>query len=185
VDADEELLHRVKVGVIVFTEDRHKSITKAAQAWGRDTSATDKALRNCVQGTALGVIENIGMKRRQRLDAFTEVSTAAFSGYVLGRELLGTETARPSYSSCDVEEKNNAVRIHERSQAWPSDTLIEAFTTSELLMHVIHSLAKSLVFREIVGARRTKAILLKHVVGSVAFAMAEDDLFGPFIADSP
>jgi hypothetical protein len=185
VAADEEMLHRVKVGVIGFMEDRHKSITKAAQVWGKDTSATDKALRNCVLGSALGVIENMRVKRREQLDALTEVSIAAFSGYALGRELLGTETARPSYSSSEVEEKNNAVRIHDRSQAWPFDTLIQAFETSESLMRVIHSLANSLVFRDIVGARRTRAILMSHVVGSVAFAMAEDDLFGPFTTDTP
>ena len=174
------MLRRVKVGVIAFTEDQHKSVTKAAQVWGKDTSATDKALRNCVLGSALGAIENIRIKRRDRLDALTEVSNAAFSGYVLGRELLGTETARPSYSSSEAEEKSNAVRIHDRSQAWQFDTLIQAFKTSESLTRVVHSLANSLAFRDMVGARRTRAILLGHVVGSVAFAMAEDDLFGPF-----
>jgi hypothetical protein len=184
VDADEEMLHRVQVGVICFTEDRHKSIMKAAQAWGRDISATDKALRNCVQGTALGAIEHMLMTRRERLNAFTQVSMAAFSGYVLGRELLGTETARPSYSSSAAEEKTNAVRMHDRSQAWPSDMLIQALNTSEPLLRVIHTLTNSLVLREIVGARRTKAMLLSHVVRSVAFAMAEDDLFGPFTADT-
>ena len=185
MDGDEQLLHRVKVGVIGFTEDRHKSITKAAQVWGKDTSATDKALRNCVQGTALGVIENMRIKSRERLDAFSEVSTAAFSGYVLGRELLGTETARPSYSSSEAEEKSNAVRINDRSEAWPSDMLLQAFKTSDPLMQVINSLARSLVFKDIVGARRTKSILTSRIVGSVAFAMAEDDLFGPFAVDTP
>jgi hypothetical protein len=41
------------------------------------------------------------------------------------------------------------------------------------------------VFKDIVGARRAKATLLSHVVSSVAFAMAEDDLFGPFPAGTP
>ena len=181
--ADGEMLRRIKVGVIGFTEERHKSITKAAQVWGKDTSATDKALRNCVLGSALGVTENMRIKRRERLNALTEVSIAAFSGYVLGRELLGTETARPSYSSSDAEERDNAVKIDDRSQAWPVDTLIQAFRTSESLTQVVHSLANSLVFKDIVGARRTRATLLNQVVGSVAFAMAEDDLFGPFETD--
>jgi hypothetical protein len=182
VAADEEILHRVEEGVAGFTEDRHKAIMKATQAWGKDTSATDKALRNCVLGTALSEIENMRIKQREQLDALTEVSTAAFSGYALGRELLGTETARPSYSSSEPEEKNNAIRIHDRSQAWPSDTLLQVFKASEPLMRVINSQASSLVFKDIVGARRAKATLLNRVVGSVAFAMAEDDLFGPFTA---
>jgi hypothetical protein len=185
VAADEEILRRVKDGVAGFTEDRHKAIMKVTQAWGKDTSATDKALRNCVLGTALSAIENMRMKRHEQLDALTEVSTAAFSGYALGRELLGTETARPSYSSSEAEEKSNAIRIHDRSQAWPFDTLIQVFKASESLMRVVNSQANSLTFRDIVGVRRARATLLGHVVGSVAFAMAEDDLFGPFTADTP
>lgn len=183
--ADGEILRRVKEGVDGFTDDRHKAITKVTQAWGKNTSATDKALRNCVVGTALSVIENMRMKRRDQLDALTEVSTAAFSGYALGRELLGTETMRASYSSSQVDEKNNALRINDRSQAWPFDTLMQVFKESESLMRVVHSQANSLVFRDIVGARRARTTLLSHVVGGVAFAMAEDDLFGPFTVDAP
>ena len=183
--ADEEVLHRVEEGVAGFTEDRHKAVMKSTQAWGKDTSATDKALRNCVLGTALSVIENMRIKQREQLDAYTEVSTAAFSGYALGRELLGTERARPSYSLSEAEEKNNALLIHDRSQAWPFDTLMQVFKTSESLMRVIQSQASSLVFKDIVGARRARATLQSHVVDSVAFAMAEDDLFGPFTADTP
>ena len=52
-------------------------------------------------------------------------------------------------------------------------------------MRVMNSQANSLAFRDIVGARRGRATLLSHVVGSVAFAMAEDDLFGPFTSDTP
>ncbi len=43
-----------------FTEDRHKAIGKVTQTWGKDTSATDKALRNCILGTALSAIEETG-----------------------------------------------------------------------------------------------------------------------------
>ena len=183
--ADEDMLNRVKEGMDGFTEDRHKAIWKVTQAWGKDTSATDKALRNCILGTALSAIENMRIKRGEQLDALTEVSTAAFSGYALGRELLTTETARPSYSSSEADEKKNAIQIHDRSQAWPFDTLIQTFNASESLMRVINSQANSLTFRDIVGARRCRATLLSHVVGSVAFAMAEDDLFGPFMSDTP
>lgn len=182
---DEELLDRVREGVAGFSEDRHKAIMKATQAWGKDTSATDKALRNCVLGTALSVIEVMGIKRREQLDAMTEVSTAAFSGYALGRELLGTETARPSYSSSEAEEKSNALRIADRSKAWGFDTLMQVFKRSESLVRVIESQANSLGFRDIVGARRARSTLLSQVVGNVAFAMAEDDLFGPFAPDTP
>jgi hypothetical protein len=173
------MLHRVKTGVDGFTEDRHKAMTKVTQAWGKDTSATDKALRNCVLGTALSVVENMRIKRREQLDALTEVSTAGFSGYALGRELLGTETVRPYYSSSEIDEKNNAILINDRSQAWPFGTLMQVFKVSESLMRVVHSQANSLVFRDIVGARRARSTLLSHVVGGVAFAIAEDDLFGP------
>jgi hypothetical protein len=183
--ADEEMLHRVEEGVAAFTEDRHRAIVKVTQAWGKDTSATDKALRNCVLGTALSVIENIGIKRREQMDALTEVSITAFSGYALGRELLGTETARPSYSSSEAEEKDNAIRIHDRSQAWPFDTLMRVFKASESLTRVVESQAHSLVFKDIVGARRARTTLLSQAVGSVAFAMAEDDLFGPFTTGAP
>jgi hypothetical protein len=185
VAAHEQVFDRVKEGVAGFTEERHKAILKVTQAWGTDTTATDKAVRNCVLGTALSVIENMSIKRREELDALTAVSTAALSGYALGRELLGSETARPSYSSSDAEEKGNAIRIHDRSQAWPFDTLMQVFKPSEPLMRVINSQANSLEFRDIVGARRARSTLLNHVVGSVAFAMAEDDLFGPFIAATP
>jgi hypothetical protein len=184
VAADEETLHRIEGGVDRFTDDRHKAIAKVTQAWGKDTSATDKALRNCVLGTALSVIENMRIKRREQLDALTAVSTAAFSGYALGRELLGTETVRPLYSSSEVDEKTNAIRINDRSQAWPFGTLMQVFGGSEPLMRVVHSQANSFEFRDIVGVRRARTTLLSRVVGGVAFAMAEDDLFGPFTADA-
>ena len=180
----EEILHRVKDGVAGFTEERHEAILKVTRTWGKDTSATDKALRNCVLGTALSVIENMGIKRREQLDAMTEVAGAAFSGYALGRELLGTEAARPSYSSSEAEEKDNAIRIHDRSQAWLVDTLMQVFEASDSLMRVIQSQANSRVFREIIGARKARATLLSQVVENVAFAMAEEDLFGPFTTDT-
>lgn len=183
--ADEAMLRRVRVGVISFAEDEHRSIMKAAHVWGRDTSATDKALRNCLLGNALSVIETMGIQRRKQLDAFWEICIAAFSGYALGRELVGTATARPAYSSPGAEEKSNAILIHDRSLAWPFDTLIEAFGRSDPLMQVVHSLANSLELRDLVGARRSRAILLRHAVGGVASAMAEDDLFGPFTAQIP
>jgi hypothetical protein len=181
VAADEEILHRVKDGVASFTEERHKAIAKITRTWGSDTSATDKALRNCVLGTALSVIEDMRIKRREQLDAMTEVAGAAFSGYALGRELLGTEAARPSYSSSEAEEKDNAIRIHDRSQTWVVGTLMQVFKASESLTQVIHSQANSLVFRDIIGARKARATLLSQVVENVAFAMAEEDLFGPFM----
>jgi hypothetical protein len=184
VAADEEILHRVEEGVAAFTEERHKTIAKVTRAWGKDTSATDKALRNCVLGTALSVIENMRIKRREQLDAMTEVASAAFSGYALGRELLATETAQPAYSSSEADEKQNAIRIHDRSQAWVVDSLMPVFKVSESLMQVIHYPANSLVFRDIVGARQAKATLLSQVVVGVTFAMAEEDLFGPFTVDT-
>jgi hypothetical protein len=62
---------------------------------------------------------------------------------------------------------------------------MQVFTASESLERVVRSQANSLVFRDLVGARRARTTLLNHVVGGVAFAMAEDDLFGPFTADAP
>jgi hypothetical protein len=51
---------------------------------------------------------------------------------------------------------------------------------SEELMHVIQTMARTFVFREVVGTRRAKSIMVSQIAGSVAFAMAEEDLFGPF-----
>ena len=181
--AEEELLHRVELGVTAFTVDRHEAVMRSTHAWGKDTAATDKALRNCVLGTALSVIENMRIKRRDEVEALTAVSTAGFSGYALGRELLGTETARPSYSASESEERDNAVRIHDRSQAWPVNALMRVFKTSEPLIDVIESQIKPRALIDIVGARKCKATLLDLVVRNVAFAMAEEDLFGPFTPD--
>ena len=183
MDADEKILDRIKDGVAGFSEDRHRTLAKLTQSWGKDTSATDKALRNCLLGTALSVIEGMRIKPREQMDAMTEVASAAFSGYALGRELLGTETARPSYSSSEAEEKDNALRIHDRSHAWEVDALTRTFQSSETLVRVIHSQAYSAVFSDIVGAKQGRATLQNQIVGSVAFAMAEEDLFGPFTPD--
>lgn len=178
--ADEELLDRIALGVSEYTEIRHHAIEKVSRNWGKDTAATDKALRNCVFGSALSVLEDMRVKRAQEREAITVVGGVAFSGYAIGRGLLGTESARPSYSQSAADERDNAIRIHERSQAWSQDSLLGVCSASELLMDTLQNQASSWVFGNIVGARKAKPVLLASLVGSVAFAMAEEDLFGPF-----
>ena len=177
------MLDRLAAGVAEFSESRHLTVAKVTQKWGKDTSVTDKALRNCLLGTALSVIEGMRIKRREQMEAITEVASACFSGYALGRELLGTETARPSYSGSEAEEKQNAVRIQERSDSWTTDQLTRVFKESEPLMRVLHSQAYSAAFSDIVGAKQARATLTNQLTRSVAYAMAEEDLFGPFATD--
>jgi hypothetical protein len=183
--ADEELLDRIAQGVAAYTEERQHAIGKITRTWGKDTEATDKALRNCVFGSALSVVEGMRVKRAQEQDALTEVGSVAFSGYAIGRGLLATESARVSYSQSPADERDNAIRIHERSEAWSQDSLMEVFAASERLMSTLQSQAGSWLFGNIVGARKAKPVLLASLVSSVAFAMAEEDLFGPFpVADA-
>jgi hypothetical protein len=85
-----------------------------------------------------------------------------------------------SYSETPGDERDNAVRIHDRSEAWSYDTLMDAFSTSEAFMHFLRTQARSWLFGNIVGPRRAKPVLLATLVNSVAFAIAEEDLFGPF-----
>jgi hypothetical protein len=178
--ADEELLDRIAQGVSAYTEIRHHAIQKITRNWGKDTNATDKALRNCVFGSALSVVEGMRVKRDKERDALTVVGSVAFSGYAVGRGLLGTETAQPSYSQSPADERDNAIRIHERSEAWSQDRLTAVLSPSELLMSSLQSQASSWLFGNIVGARKAKPVLFASLVGSIAFAMAEEDLFGPF-----
>jgi hypothetical protein len=178
--ADEELLGRVALNVWVYDEERHHAIQKAARAWSTDTAATDKALRNCVLGSALSVIERMRVKKKEERDALAELGTVGFSGYAIGRGLLGTESARVSYSQSAADEKDNAILIHDRSAAWSHDKLMEAFSASDEFMRILRHQASSWLFGNIVGARRAKPILLSSLVSSVAFAMAEEDVFGPF-----
>jgi hypothetical protein len=178
--ADEELLNRIAQGVSAYTEIRHHAIQKITRNWGKETTATDKALRNCVFGSAVSVVEGMRVKRDKERDALAVVGSVAFSGYAVGRGLLGTESAQPSYSQSPADERDNAIRIHERSEAWSQDSLMGVFSASELLMSTLESQASSWLFGNIVGARKAKPVLLASLVGSVAFAMAEEDVFGPF-----
>ncbi len=176
----EELLDRIALGASGYTEERHHAIRKTTRKWSKDTTATDKALRNCVFGSALSVVEGMRVKRADERDALTELGTSGFSGYAIGRGLLGTETARPSYSQSPTDERDYAIRIHERSETWSHDSLIRVFSASTFLMNTVQTLASSWLFGNIVGARKAKPVLLASLVRSVAFAMAEEDLFGPF-----
>ncbi len=178
--AGEELLDRIALGVSGYTEERRRAMEKTTRNWSKDTTATDKALRNCVFGSALSVVEGIRVKRNDQGDVLNVVGTAGFSGYAIGRGLLGTELARPSYSGSPADERDNAIRIHERSEAWSHDSLMGVFSASEFLMSTVQTQARSWRFGNIVGARRAKPVLLASLVSSVAFAMAEEDLFGPF-----
>jgi hypothetical protein len=178
--ADDDLLERIARGVSGYTEERRYAVQKTTRNWETDTGATDKALRNCVFGSALSVLEGMRVKRSEERDALTEVGSAGFSGYAIGRGLLGTETARPSYSQSPADERDNAIRIHERSETWSHDSLMGAFSASELLVSTLQTQASSWLFGNIVGARRAKPVLLAFLVSSVAFAMAEEDMFGPF-----
>src|SRR6185437_8461744 len=178
--ADEELLDRIARGLSDYTEDRHQAVQKTARAWSKDTAATDKALRNCVLGSALSVIEGMRVKQIEEREALGELGSVGLSGYATGRGLLGTESARVSYSHSPAEERDNAIRIHERSAAWSHDSLMGVFSTSEPFLRLLQTQASSWLFGNIVGARRAKPILLASVVSSIAFAMSEEDLFGPF-----
>lgn len=180
MNADEELLERIARGVSGYTEERHRAVQKTAQIWSKDTAATDKALRNCVLGSALGVIEGLRVKQAEERDALAELGTVGFSGYAMGRGLLGTESARVSYSHSTADERDNAIRIDERAQAWGHDALMGVFSASESFMRMLQAQASSWLFGKVVGARRAKPILLATLVGGVAFAMSEEDLFGPF-----
>lgn len=180
MDATQELLDRIALSVSGYSEQRHTAIKKTAQIWSTDTGATDKALRNCVLGSALRVIEGIRIKHNEEHDALAELGTVAFSGYAIGRGLLNTESARVSYSRSPAEERDNAIRIHERSEAWSHDTLMDVFSASDPFMRSMQTQASSWLFGNIVGARRARPILLASLVRSVAFAMSEEDLFGPF-----
>jgi hypothetical protein len=177
---DEELLDRIAQGVSGYTEERHQAVQKAARVWSSDTTATDKALRNCVLGSALSVIEGLRVKQADEREALAELGSVGLSGYATGRGLLGTESARVSYSKSPAEERDNAIRIHERSAAWSHDRLMGIFSASEPFLRILQTQASSWLFGNIVGARRAKPILLASVVSSVAFAMSEEDLFGPF-----
>jgi hypothetical protein len=178
--ADEELLNRIAQGVSAYTEIRHHAIQKITRNWGKETTATDKALRNCVFGSAVSVVEGMRVKRTEEREALAVVGSVAFSGYAMGRGLLGTESARPSYSQSPADERDNAIRIHERADAWSQDSLTGLFSASELLTKTLQEQASSWLFGNIVGSRKAKPVLLASLVGSVAFAMAEEDLFGPF-----
>jgi hypothetical protein len=178
--ADEELLDRIALGVSSYTEERHHAVQKTARIWSKDTAATDKALRNCVLGSSLIVIEGMRVKQSEKRDALAELGTVGFSGYATGRGLLGTESARVSYSRSPADERDNAIRIDERSAAWSHDRLMGVLSASEAFLRMLQSQASSWLFGNIVGARRAKPILLASVVSSVAFAMSEEDLFGPF-----
>jgi hypothetical protein len=178
--ADEEFLDRIARSVAAYTEERNHAIQKITRNWGKDTTATDKALRNCVFGSAVSVVEGLRVKRDQEREALTEVGSVAFSGYAIGRGLLGTESAHPSYSRSPADERDNAIRIHERSEAWSHDNLLGVFSASELLMSTVQRQTGSWLFGNIVGARKAKPILLASLVGGIAFAMAEEDVFGPF-----
>lgn len=182
VNGDEELLDRIALGVSSYTEERNNAVHKTARIWSTDTTATDKALRTCILGSALSVIEGLRIKKGQEQEAFAELGTVGFSGYATGRGLLGTESARLSYSQSPADEKDNAIRIHERSDAWNHDTLMRIFSASDTCMDLLQAQARSWLFGNIVGARRAKPILLASLVSSVAFAMAEEALFGPFPA---
>lgn len=178
--ADEQLLDRIALAISGYTEERNNAVHKTARIWSTDTAATDKALRTCILGSGLSVIEGLRIKKGEERDAFAELGTVGFSGYATGRGLLGTESARLSYSRSPADEKDNAIRIHERSEAWSHDRLTGVFSASDTFMPLLQSQARSWLFGKIVGARRAKAILLATLVRSVAFAMAEEDLFGPF-----
>lgn len=180
VGADDDLLDRVATGVSGYTEERHQAVQRTAQVWSKDTAATDKALRTCILGSALSVIEGLRVKQAEQREALAELGSVGFSGYATGRGLLGTETARLSYSLSPADERNNAIRIHERSEAWSHDRLMGVFSTSDSFMRTVQTQASSWLFGNIVGARRAKPILLGALVSSVAFAMSEEDLFGPF-----
>jgi hypothetical protein len=180
----EELLDRIALGVSGYTEERHHAIQKTARNWSKDTTATDKALRNCVFGSALSVVEGMRVKRADERDALTEVGSVGFSGYAIGRGLLGTESARPSYSQSPADERDNAIRIHERSERWSHDSLMVVLSASEFLMSTLQTQASSWLFGNIVGARRAKPVLRASLINSMAFAMAEEDLFGPFTIEN-
>jgi hypothetical protein len=177
---EESLLRRVAVNAWVYDEERHRAIQKAASVWRTDTAATDKALRYCVLGSALSVIEGMGVKHDHLRDALAELGRVGFSGYAIGRGLLTTESARLSYSKSPLDERDNAIRIHDRSEAWSNDMLMNSFSASEDFMGFLRKQARSWPFGNIVGIRRAKPVLLATLVNSVAFAIAEEDLFGPF-----
>ena len=142
-----------------------------------DPTRTDKALRSLTVDFGLSVMQRgFRVKKRYRMEVFDAVVTAAFSGYGMGRFLLGTNDAHPSYST-PADEATISAQIGQRSENYESDAVMSAL--SGPILDSWTRLPNGHVLTRQLGARIGSATCLTSAVSGVCIAMAEEELFGP------
>lgn len=142
-----------------------------------DSTRTDKALRGLTVDFGLSVMQRgLRVKKRHRMDVFEAVITAVSSGYQMGRFLLGTNDAHPSYST-SADEATISAHIGQRSEDYESDDVMSAL--SGPILDSWTRLPDGNVLTRRLGVRLGSATYLSSAVSGVCIAMAEEELFGP------
>jgi len=115
--------------------------------------------------------------RRQVLD---EIGGSMGAGYLLGRYLLGTGSAKPSYTSGSVDPDSHAERINDRTGSWDYESVMGALRTqpSELSRAIDHEADTSPLLKYL-GSENGRICFLGAYCFGVSSAMAEEIEFGP------
>ncbi len=169
----EVMLGRIRTAVESFDRDAYL----ATPLHWDDPTRTDKALRSLTIDFGLSVMQRgLRVKKRYRMEVFEAVVTAATSGYAMGRFLLGTNDAHPSYST-PADEAAISAQIGQRSENYESDAVMSAL--SGPILDIWTCLPEGHVLTRRLGVRIASATCLTSAVSGVCIAMAEEELFGP------
>lgn len=147
--------------------------------WDLSTS-TDPALRSCLASNSFAILSRYGVKRRVRRKVVDEIGASMASGYIVGRYLLGSGSAKPRYTSGSLDPEVHAERINDRTGSWDYESVMGALREqpSDLARAIEHE-ADTSPLRTYLGSEDGRICFLGAYCFGVSGAMAEEIEFGP------
>ena len=174
----EQLLERLHEGAVNYDTDEHFEIM---EIWDIPVSQT-KALRGeMYEQTRATVILVWGAMRRHRTEVFNTIAGATAVGYMMGRYLLGTYAARPTYLRSDADVQDFTRRIKKAMKPYSFEAVNGALECGNrsLAELVRSSTTTSPSPLDKKGALAVRTILLTSYCLGISMALAEEQVFGP------
>ncbi len=175
---DQELLDRLRAGAIKYDPVEYLAVMEPA--WDTLVSQT-KSLRAEMYDQSKATVTVVwGVKRRQRTEVFESVAAASAEGYIMGRYLLGTGTARPSYQHTDADIDSCKRQIDKAMKPYSFDEIngVLQCGNRDLAVVVFDSTTRPGPLDK-KGPHGVHIILLGSYVLGIAMALAEEQVFGP------
>jgi len=172
------MLQRLESGADSYQASEYRSV----QSYWDDATSTTEAVRELTVDAGLSAMADMRVKKRHRMDVLSDLVGGACSGYILGRFLLGTSRARPTYRIPQAESKAALSALGRRSEEYGWDDVMGA-VRGPVADLMVGAAALGQAVNRVLGQRAGQAACLTMQITGIGIVLAEEELFGPLATD--